>query len=46
MIPDQGKNTYYFGRKQVQGSEGNFYICDSRSMIKPAGSALVQTVEV
>jgi hypothetical protein len=45
MIPDQGKNTHYFGRKQVEGSEGRLYICDSRSMIKPAESALVQTVE-
>lgn len=45
MIPDQGKNSYYFGRKQVEGSEGRLYICDSRSMIKPAESALLQTVE-
>jgi hypothetical protein len=24
MIPDQGKNVYYFGRKRVKGSEGRF----------------------
>jgi hypothetical protein len=40
-----GRNTYYFGKKQVKGSEGRFYICDSRSIIKPAEAALVQTVE-
>ena len=45
MIPDQGKNAYYFGRKQVKGSEGRFYICDSRTMIRPTESVLVQTVE-
>ena len=45
MIPDKGENVYYFGRKRVKGSEGRFYICDSRTMIMPAESALVQTVE-
>ena len=45
MIPDQGKNAYYFVRKQVKGSEGRFYICDSRTMIRPAESVLAQTVE-
>jgi hypothetical protein len=45
MIPASGQNTYYFGRKDVSGSEGRFYICDIRSMIEPRESALVQTVE-
>lgn len=45
MTPAGGRKTYYFGRKPVGGSEGRFYVCDTRSMIVPRETALVQTVE-
>jgi hypothetical protein len=45
MKPASGTSTYYFGRKECAGSEGRFYICDSRTMIEPMETALVQTVE-
>jgi Zinc knuckle len=34
MQPAGSKTAYYFGRKQISGSEGKFYICDTRSMIE------------
>jgi Reverse transcriptase (RNA-dependent DNA polymerase) len=45
MIPASGLNTYLFCRKKVSGSEGRFYICDTRTMIEPRHAAMVQTVE-
>jgi hypothetical protein len=45
MIPASGSSVYYFGRKVVAvGSEGPFYICDTRSMIESREAAFVQTV--
>jgi hypothetical protein len=45
MTPASGNSTYYFSRKNCQGSEGRFYVCDSRTMIEPIETVLVQTVE-
>jgi hypothetical protein len=33
MIPGNGESTYHFGRKDVTGSQGRFYVCDTRTMI-------------
>jgi hypothetical protein len=45
MTPAGGRNTYLFGRKQANGSEGRLYTCDIRTMIVPREQAFVQTVE-
>jgi hypothetical protein len=45
MRPARSNTAYYFGRKQISGSEGKFYICDTRSMIEADEVALVLTVE-
>jgi Zinc knuckle len=31
MIPASGSSMYYFARKELAGSEGRFYICDTRA---------------
>jgi hypothetical protein len=45
MRPSGCETAYYFGRKEISGSEGQFYICDTRTMIHSQEAALVQTVE-
>jgi Zinc knuckle len=45
MTPAGGRNTYLFGRKQANGSEGRLYTCDIRTMIVPREQAFVQTME-
>jgi hypothetical protein len=45
MIPVKGKSTYHFGRKDVTGSQGRFYVCDTRTMIDKNEAAHVATVE-
>jgi hypothetical protein len=45
MIPASGSSVYYFARIEVAGSEGRFYICDTRSMIESREAAFVETVE-
>jgi hypothetical protein len=45
MRPAGSETAYYFGRKEITGSEGKFYICDTRNMIYLQEAALVQTVE-
>ena len=32
--PANSGNTYKFSRRNVKGSEGKFYVCDARQMIK------------
>jgi hypothetical protein len=45
MRPSGCETAYYFARKEISGSEGKFYICDTRTMIHSQEAALVQTVE-
>jgi hypothetical protein len=45
MKPASGTSTYFFSRKDGPGSEGRFYVCDSRTMIESVETAFVQTVE-
>jgi hypothetical protein len=45
MTPANGDSTYYFGRKDVTGSEGRFYVCDTTTMTKSKEAAHVVTVE-
>ena len=45
LTPAHSKNTYIFGRKDVEGSEGRFYVCDLREMIvNNSEHTYVQTV--
>ena len=45
LRPANSGNTYVFSRKNVEGSEGRFYMCDLSSTMQPdEESALVQTV--
>ena len=32
--PANSDNTYHFARRNVAGSEGRFYVCDARSMMR------------
>jgi hypothetical protein len=45
MIPAKGESTYHFGREDVTGSQGRFYVCDTRTMIDKNEAAHVATVE-
>jgi hypothetical protein len=45
MRPAGSETGYCFGRKEITGSDGKFYICDTRNMIYSQEPALVQTVE-
>jgi hypothetical protein len=45
MTPVSGEYAYYFGRKEVTGSEGRFYVCDTRTMIESREGIHVATVE-
>jgi hypothetical protein len=45
LTPAHSRNTYVFGRKDVEGSEGRFYVCDLRSMVYNCSEhAFIQTV--
>jgi hypothetical protein len=41
--PANGEYTDYFGRKDVTGSEGRFYMCDTRTMIESKEAIHVAT---
>jgi hypothetical protein len=43
MAPANGE--YYLGRKDVAGSQGRFYVCDTSTMIENNEAAHVATVE-
>jgi hypothetical protein len=45
MFPANGVSTYYFRRKNVTGSEGRFYVCDTRTMMNNKEAASVETAE-
>jgi hypothetical protein len=45
MIPANGEFTYHFGRKDVTGNQGRFYVCDTRTMIDNNDEAHVANVE-
>ena len=44
LRPANSDNVYMFSRKDVDSSEGRFYVCDLRSMMSENETAFVQTV--
>ena len=45
MRPPKSKNIYSFGRKNIEGSEGRFYCCDVRTMIRRFPTSYPSTID-
>lgn len=44
LTPANSQNTYHFSRRDAPGSEGRFYVCDARSMMR-SEHVMIDTVE-